>query len=245
MLMTKMKMFACCAVAALAAMGTQAQATAVTVGVDPSAVNLGYMNVSDINADGTIAGFQFGSGWGFNDLTAVYAPGTLTLGPNTIGDPDPYWYIGGGGPGATGNKFMDANGYAEVLDGSLAGQTLTFQGNVLSNTLVAPPGTDDGAGNFTHHEAFAFIRDFAPGFGSNVETLIPLPASGAFSVSQLLINDPARPVQYGFTVRGRNVWSTDVGSFGNVVIETIPEPGTLVLAGMGLIGVLGARRRRA
>lgn len=226
------------------ALTLQAQASAVTVSLDPSSLNLGFMNVFEVNTDGTQSGFVFNSGWGFADLTAAYsAGGNLTLGPNVIGDPDPFWYIGGGGPGQTGNKFMDASGYAEVLDGSLAGQTLTFEGVVRSNTLIPAPGVDDGSGNFTHHEAFVFIRDFDPGFTGVTETILPLPSSGKFSISANLINDPARPVQYGFAVRGRNVWATDVASFGSVVIG-VPEPGTIALAGLGLIGVLGTRRRK-
>ncbi|MEZ6318829.1 MAG: hypothetical protein R3B49_08770 [Phycisphaerales bacterium] len=82
-------------VMALAA-GAQAD---VTVGVDDSssATWLGYMNVFEL--DGT--SYVFGSSWGVADLTAVFddGAGTLTLGPNTVGDPDPFWYIGGGGPG--------------------------------------------------------------------------------------------------------------------------------------------------
>ena len=179
-------------------------AFAANVTVDPATLNLGYMNVYEIPANG--GGYLWGSGWGFADLTAVYSGANLTLGPNTIGDPDPYWYIGGGGPGQAGNKVMYADGYAQVDDGSLAGQTVTFTGTVLSNTLTSA------------HVAKAFLRDFAPDYSSFNFTMIDLPVSGDFSLSINTVNDPARHVQWGFEMQGVCVWVTDVAPFGTVVI---------------------------
>jgi hypothetical protein len=201
--------------------------SSVNVGIDDSTANwLAFMNVSEL--DGTPS---FGSPWGIPDLVANFDDGaqTLTMSPNTIGDPDPFWYQGGGGPGAMGNKIMEANLYQEVADGSLAGQTLTFSGNVLSNTL-----TDA-------HQARVFIRDFEAGFGSSVDTFVDVDAAGNFSISQSLINDASRVVQWGIQVEGVNVWVTDVDPFGNVVFQT-PAPGAAVLLGMG--GLVAARRRR-
>ncbi len=204
-----------------------------TVTIDPSTLNLGFMNVFNINPDGTAGDFQFGSGWGFADLTASFAGDVLTVGPNTVGDPDPYWYVGGGGPGAPGNKYMEANAYAEVADGSLAGVTLTFEGTVLSNSF-----TDA-------HSASLFIRDFASDFSSSVDTIIPLPLVGDFSFSQTLINDPTRVVQYGVRVEGVNVWVTDVDPFGfaEIAPRVIPVPAAVWLFASGLLGLMGLRRR--
>ena len=179
-------------------------ALAANVTVDPASLNLGYMNVYEIPANG--GGYLWGSSWGFADLTASYAGSVLTLGPNCIGDPDPYWYIGGGAAGHPGNKVMYADGYAQKDDGSLAGQTVTFTGTVLSNTLT------------TAHEAFAFMRDFAPDFSSFNQVIVPMPASGDFSLSINTVNDPARHVQWGFEMRGACVWVTDLAPYGTVVI---------------------------
>ena len=214
------------AISALLAAATTAPA-AVTFTVDPSATWLGYMNVFNLPADG--GGFQFGSGWGTGDLVASFAGGNLTLAPNTIGDPNPYWYIGGGGPGAQGNKIMDANFYVQH-SGTYAGQSITFTGVVVSNTFTAA------------HNAVAFIRDFAPDFSSVIETTAPL-VNGVFSITQTATNDPARHIQYGFQVVGENVWVTDVAPFGNAVVTAIPEPTALTLGLFGL--ALGLRRRRA
>ncbi len=182
----------------------------VSVTLDGSAPWQGFMNVSNLPSAG--GAYQFGSPWGTGDLVAVFTGNDLRLSPNTIGDPDPYWYIGGGGPGAPGNKIMEANMYVQQ-DGPYAGQTVTFSGTVLSHTFTSA------------HVARVFIRDFAPDFSSLVENSIPLPTSGDFSISLATINDPARHVQYGFQVTGVNVWVTDVAPFGAAVIgPMVPTP---------------------
>lgn len=171
----------------------------VVVTVNPADPYQGYMNVFDLgNA------WIFGSPWGTADLNATFSGSNLTFTPNTIGDPDPFWYTPSGGPGATGNKLMEANMYVEPA-GSLPGVTLTFVGNVVSNTLAAS------------HVAKIFIRDFAPDFSSVNEVVVPVPASGAFSLSLATVNDPARHVQYGFQMKGPCVWVTDVAAKGSVV----------------------------
>ena len=182
----------------------QAQAS---VTVDPAVLNLGYMNVFDLGM-----AWQFGQPWGFNDLTAVYAGYDLTLGPNSVGDPNEYWYQcvdpyvapDCGGPGAPGNKIMEANSYAEVT-GSLHGQTVTFTGNVLAYSL-------------TDHTVVAFVKDYAPDYSSFNQQIVPLTATGPFSVALATVNDPNRHVQWGFQMLGVNVWVTDVAPFGSITI---------------------------
>jgi hypothetical protein len=176
-------------------------AGAATYTVDSGALVNGYMNVFDLSDV-----FLWGSGWGVADLTAVWSGNDVTLGPNCIGDPDPYWYLPAGGPGASGNKKMEANLYAQVDDGSLAGQAVTFQGFVLSNTFTSA------------HTAVAFVKDFAGDWSSYQIATVPLPASGAFSVTLNAINDPTRHVQWGFQVYGVCVWVTDLAPYGNAVV---------------------------
>lgn len=220
------------AVSAIALLAGTATAglPSVNVGIDQSdAPWLAFMNVFELPANG--GGFVFGSPWGIADLTAQFDDGanTLTMGPNTIGDPDPFWYIGGGGPGAQGNKIMEANLFQEVA-GGLAGTTVNFSGNVLSNSF-----TDA-------HEATVFIRDFAGDFSSFEESRAAVDAAGNFSISLDTINDASRIVQWGIQVRGENVWVTDVAPFGNIVFATVPTPGALAILGMG--GLMAGRRRR-
>ncbi len=204
-----MKTLALVALIALALpLATPAQAQ-VGVTLDPATVNLGFMNVYNLPAPDGDGAFQFASPWGFADLVGVYSGNQLTFSPNTIGDPDPYWYIGGGAPGAPGNKIMEANGYAEVLDGSLAGTEVTFAFEVLSNTLTPA------------HTMRALIRDFAPDFSSVVESSVVITTPGSYQISLNTSAAPGRPVQYGFQMLGVNVWVTDVAQFGSVVIAPL------------------------
>jgi hypothetical protein len=176
-------------------------AFAATVTVDPAQIVNGYMNVYDLSYN-----YLWGSPWALGDLTAVYSGSNLVLGPNSIGDANEYWYIGGGAPGNPGNKIMFADSYAQVDDGSLAGQSLTFTGTVLVSSLTSA------------HVAKAFVRDFAPDFSSFNQTIVDLPASGDFSVTLALVADPARHVQWGFEVIGACVWFTDRAPFGTVTV---------------------------
>lgn len=227
-----MKVVSALAGAALLAASAQAS---VNVGIDPSSgAWLGYMNV--FNLDG---GFVFGSPWGVQDLVASFddAAFRLTMSPNTIGDPNEFWYQdptgsgnpNPGGPGAPGNKIMEANLYQQVT-GGLAGQTVTFSGMVVSNSFTSA------------HDVRVFIRDFASNFSSSVDVFADIDGAGAFSISLDTINDASRHVQWGIQVRGVNVWVTDTAPFGNVVFRTIPTPGALALLGMG--GLMAGRRRR-
>lgn len=194
---------------ALAISSTLAQAQ-VTVNVDVSAPWLGYMNVFETPEN--LGGFVFGSPWGVEGLPATFSGTTLTLAPNSVDDPNAFWYTPSGGPGSVGNKIMDANFYVEIPVDTVSGQTLTFEGEVLANSLTGD------------HVATAFIRDFAPDYSTfNTSTVALTP--GPFSVS--LATDPGagRHVQYGFNMNGRNVWITDVAPYGTVQIEAIADVG--------------------
>ena len=210
------------------AVTTRAQA-GVIVGPDPSATWSGFMNVFELPSNG--GGFVFGSSWGTADLTATFSGNVLTLGPNTIGDPNPFWYTPSGGPGAQGNKTMDANMYVENNTGEFSGQDVTFTGTVLSNTLVSP------------YTSVAFIKDFAPDFSSFNSITVPL-TPGDFSITLATAAGAGRHVQYGFETIGPNVWITDVGPKGNVQITSVPEPTALALIALAGAAPL-LRRRRA
>ncbi len=214
-----------CSLLVAGAVFAPAAVAATTVGVDDSSGPwLGFMNVFDLGG-----GYQFGSPWGVPDLVAEFDDSSqeLRLAPNSIGDPDPYWYTPSGGPGAAGNKIMDANLYQEYTD-VFNGQTLTFEGTILSNSFTSA------------HTATAFIKDFAPDYSSFNISTVPL-TPGAFSVS--LATDPGagRHVQFGFEIIGVNVWITDVAPFGEAIISTIPEPTSLLLLALG--GLATLRRR--
>jgi MYXO-CTERM domain-containing protein len=199
----------------------------VNVTVNPGQTWLGFINVFELPSNG--GGYVFGSPWGTADLTATFTGPVLRLGPNTINDPSPFWYTPQGGPGASGNKIIDASMYVEPA-GSLPGQNVTFSGIVLSNTLTSA------------HTSVAFIKDFAPDFSSFNVINIPL-TPGPFSITLATVADPARHVQYGFETIGACVWATDVGPYGNVQVTAIPSPGAMGLLSLGGIAALRRRRR--
>ena len=223
------------AISSCSLLAALAGANAATVTVNPSGSWQGFMNVFETPQHG--GGYVFGSSWGTADLTATFSGSVLTLGPNTIGDSSSFWYSPSGGPGAVGNKTMDANMYIETA-GVYTGQTLTFSGNVLANTLF---GHVNQLGN--GWTSVAFIKDFAPDYSSSVSVTAPL-ANGVFSISLVTVNDSARHIQYGFETIGPDVWITDVGPYGSIQITPVPEPSTVGLIGLALLGLLGSRRMR-
>jgi hypothetical protein len=152
----------------------------------------------------------------------------LTLGPNTIGDPDPFWYVGGRRARHPGNKNMDANMY--VQSESLSGQDVTFTGNVISNTLVSP------------YTSVAFIKDFAPDFSSFSQITVPL-TPGVFSITLPTNPGAGRHVQYGSRRSARTCGSptSAQGERPDHVRTRADRPGAARRCGAALIN----RRRRA
>jgi len=209
------------------------QAASVTVAVDPGASWQGFMNVFETPQHG--GAYVFGAGWGTADLSATWSGGVLTLSPNTINDPNSFWYTPSGGPGAIGNKAMDANMYVETT-GVFTGQTMHFEGTVTANTLF---GHVNQIGN--GWTSVAFIKDFASDYSSSTSVTIPLNA-GYFNISLALSADPGHHIQYGFETIGPDVWSTDVAPYGS--IQVVPEPSSIALLTLGTLGGLCAWRRR-
>lgn len=199
-----LQMLALCLVAGAAA-SANAQVL-VQVGNSTAPWN-GYMNVTELPENG--GGYVFGSPWGIDGLRAEFndSAATLTLYPNSVDDPNPFWYLPEGGPGSTGNKMMGAALYHQIDDGSMTGVPVTFEGTVVSNTFTSS------------HVATIFIRDFAPDYSSFNEAAIPV-TPGPFSLTLETEPGEGRHVQWGFNVTGPCVWITDVAPYGNAVIST-------------------------
>jgi len=183
-----------------------------TVSVDPAKTWIGYMNVFGLNPDGSpnYGAYQFGSVWGTKDLRGYFDPAgkvalTLTACTNVWNPTNSYWVNVDGTP----NKWMDASYY--VQNDNLAGQTITFNGTCLTNTLA-------GQANST-----AFIKVFQPDYSSSYNTTAPLVSGGSFSL-QLTAN-PGTHVQYGFETQGPDVSPTNLLASGLVTIAIgLPDP---------------------
>jgi hypothetical protein len=199
---------------------------AVTVGVDSRQDWIGFMNWSDLPADG--GGFRGQGFWGVADLDARFAATTLTLAPNTSTDRDastlPLWWK----PDGSSNKIMSAN--LLVIDDTLAGQDIVFAGTVLSNTLA------DG------YSSRAFIRAFNGSYSTMLGSASTLLQGGqAFEVRfQSAAGDVH--IQYGFDTIGPNARIGN--SLGSVVITAVPEPSAFAMLAAGLLGAGLVRARR-
>jgi hypothetical protein len=210
-----------------------ASAQLIVKTIDQSELNLGWMTVRDLPADGNA--FQFGSAWPVADLVATFASASsVTLSPATISTNDSFWYTQ---PGNVGNKMMSALLLAEASRGSLSGDTLSFRGVVTNYSLLT---------NSTGipYSFSAIIQEFVPGGGYN-QALLPLTGAGTFELSLALDSNPNTAVQWGFLLSGPNIWpgnTAELATAGSVTV--IPEPTTYALLGLAAVGGLIARRLR-
>ncbi len=185
----------------------------VALTIDSGTMVNGYMNVFDLpSAGGAYNPYPTSGPYAVADLRADFtSPTSVTLSPCYVADSGTFWYTPSGGPGATGNKIMEANVYGQA-DGTYAGETVRFSGDVSDYTLLS------GSGNWT---VKAYIRDFAPDFSSYNEQIVPISTTGTFSVSMTTVNDPARHVQWGLQTTGPDVWITDLASKGVVTVNAL------------------------
>ncbi|KAF2519166.1 T9SS type A sorting domain-containing protein [Flavobacterium salilacus subsp. salilacus] len=172
-----------------------------TVSVAADAPLVAYANWFEL--DGTT--YVNGSEWGVADLKTVVntAENTITLHPNfsAYGNgTDPYW-----ANGENGAKVFEGNTYIE--DNSLLGQTVTFEGSTITNTLA------DG------YEGVAFIKILSADYQLLQYLSTPLVTGENFSLtSQTATIDGAAIFQYGYSVTGVNANPTQEAALGNAVV---------------------------
>jgi hypothetical protein len=130
-------------------------ATSATVTVDPGQAWVGYMNVTDLPANG--GGPEYNSVWGTADLRATLTASNLTLAPCTnVWETTDTYYVQP--DAATPNKIMDASFYVE--NNNLANTNLIFVGTCATNTLTANPEPLTGV----TYTSVAFIKIFDNSF---------------------------------------------------------------------------------
>lgn len=199
---------------------TTGLAGTVTVTPDPAKTWVGWMNVSELPANG--GAYLWGSGWGTADLPAVFTGNQLKLSPNTncYNPADAYWT----NPDGSGNKQMEANFYVD--DPALAGNDVHFTGFVTANTLVAP------------YQSVAFIKEFTADYSALLQMItVPLVGGSAFNVFATIA--PGNHGQFGFMTTGPDANPATVGLLGAALV--IPEPSSI---GLGLVLAALAYRRR-
>lgn len=179
--------------------------------VDPTQPWQGYVNAFTLPAPGSppgsVGGYEFGSGWAMDALTAYYdnpsSPTTLTIiaNTNTYDPSSSYWVQ----PDGQGNDIIDASWY--VQNDNLAGQVLTFSGVCLTNTL----GTN---GTYT---STVFIKDLNQSYGVNASAIITATNGQPFSIT--LGTTSGDHIQYGFETIGPDANPTNVYNLGEAEYE--------------------------
>jgi len=212
------------ALAAVLSLGN-VRLTAQTGSVDPGLSWLGWMNVYELVGGNSAGNYLFGQAWDVNDLPALWLGTELVLSPNTStwNPSDPYW-VNNGQP----NKWMEANFYVD-MGTAWGGQTVTFSGQTVDNSLVAPYG------------AVAFIKEFTSSYGWVGMDPAPLNSGSPFTVTRTIA--AGNVVQFGFMLTGPNADPATVESLGQVRIAVGPEPAMATLVGLGL-ATLALRRSR-
>lgn len=188
---------------------SQAQSSTSLI-LDPNQDWIGYVNVFTLPQNGYA--YQFGSAWAPSALTVYYdtpaAPyNTLTIiaNTNTYAPGNAYWV----NPDGSGNEIVDASYY--VQNDSLEGQTLTFSGVCLTNTIT-PIGTNTTT---------IFIKEFDNNYNV-INSAVVTPTNGPFSLT--LATGSGVHIQYGFETVGADANPTNVYNLGEAVYQVQYPP---------------------
>lgn len=136
--------------------------------------------------------------------------------------------------GSTGSPFMDLNS----IDYGIGTLTITFSDTGFENTtglpinfLMTMGGTSAGTVNYSTYANASLIGNISS-------------ANTPFAGSTSGIADPVNPLSYSLTqtvvIHHNNYGST---SF-DATLAPVPEPGTMMLLGSGLIGLAGWGRKK-
>jgi len=178
----------------------------------------------------------------FSSLSSTLLNGTLTL--NGGGDPNALWIFetafglttGSGSSVVVTGAGQGAGLYWEVGSQATLGDNTSFQGNILAGTEVAfDPGAQDTCGRAFTDTAAGTAVTFA---GNNPATATGVPNEVGFG------NCSASTSGYnGGVITTLPGGGTGVGP-GSGVTTAVPEPSSVALWGLGMLGLILVVRRK-
>ena len=165
----------------------------------------GYMNVFDLNNDGTKGGYKFGDAWGVPALQYTETDGLIKMKPNVNtynNNPESIYWRNNNGAGPDGNKFMEASAFNNS-------DSLSALPNKKFSCYVEDYTLDD---RYTF-EMYALLFSSDYGIISEKSVDINVPGTYNLILDDSFDNDNGFLLQYGFRMKGINANpDTDWGS---------------------------------
>jgi len=188
---------------------------------------------------------------------------TLVVAAASAASAAPIWSVkpAGNAPNSTYSFYIDGDNLNGTFD-TVFFQTKAITGTFLNNNSGAVAGVPRPAGDqFTYPNRMvtADPLDFPGGLGLTQVGLVNTAQELSYTAGKLggtvsTGNEPSGDLFLGnvnTTAGGGGTFQIQLITGGNIVYDTgilnfpIPEPATFALAGLGLVGVVAAGRRRA
>lgn len=180
--------------------------------------------------------------------SSPYEDYNVTIDTSSLNGTNGYLYLQYN-PSSAVNSTARVYGFS--TDGTLGAQSVNVvngsavTGTLPGNVVFANTNNANGINDYNHAELFGNSINFNLLFASNSFGL-PVGGSSTFSLGLYQDEFGASPLLGGtlFTVDLLNNGTTSYQVFSNANVSTVPEPGTIVLLGAGLLGLCIYNKRR-